>query len=250
MQTDHELTLVIPAFEEERRLPQTLAVLADQLTRWGIDYRVLVVDDGSGDQTAAIPSRFGPRFATIRHPYRSGKGAAIRRGVLASTGRFVGFTDADLPYDPDVLRVAYEALRAGAADAVFGVRDPSASISRVRRRVSRRIATQLFRLLADRALRLSAPDPQCALKVFSRRAAADIFARTRVDGFACDSEMSMLARELDLRVRTVPVTWLNDDSSTVSLWRHALPMAVDVLRMRSRHAAGRTPGHREQPAAT
>src|SRR5579859_3929591 len=84
--SDHELTVVVPAFNEESRLPATLDGLAAYLDRWGIDYRVLVVDDGSRDGTANLTRRWGPRFSTISQMNR-GKGAAVRNGVLNATGR-------------------------------------------------------------------------------------------------------------------------------------------------------------------
>src|SRR5260221_4809059 len=97
---DHELTIVVPAFNEESRLPATLDGLATYLDRWGIDYRVLVVDDGSDDATAQMTRGRGTRFSTVSQK-NSGKGAAVRNGVLRATGQVVAFTDADLPYDLD-----------------------------------------------------------------------------------------------------------------------------------------------------
>jgi len=233
---DHEFTLVIPAFNEQSRLPQTLATLALRLDLWQLDYRVLIVDDGSCDDTRLVAARFGPRFATVRLRHRTGKGAAIRHGMLASTGRFVGFTDADLPFDLEAMRTALDIVAAGDADVVFGARDAVGAVCRVRRRFARRVATRLFRTLAGRMLNLAVTDPQCALKVFTRNAARQIFARAQLDGFAFDSEVTVLAHALGLRVRAIPVTWLHDDSSTISLWRDGVPMAIDLLRLRARHA--------------
>ena len=97
---DHDLTLVIPAYNEENRLPRTLRQLGEYLDQWGINYRVVVADDGSRDGTPQVASGFGPRFSTLSLPQNAGKGAAVRAGMLSGAGRVVAFTDADLPYAP------------------------------------------------------------------------------------------------------------------------------------------------------
>lgn len=230
-----DFTLVIPAFDEEAQLPLTLASLAHDLDTWRIDYRVLVVDDGSRDDTRSIADRFGPRFATLSLDRHAGKGAAIRRGILASAGRVVGFTDADLPFDPRALRVAYDMVSAGDDDVVFGARDVAGSECHVRQRVIRRVAAYLFRTFAVHMLNLTVTDPQCGLKVFSRRAAQAIFTRALVDGYAFDSEVTLLVRALDFDLSTVPVTWMNNGSSTVSVCRDTASMIADVIRLRARY---------------
>ena len=113
---DHDLTLVIPAYNEEARLPKTLTDAKTYLDQWGIDYRVVVVDDGSKDRTASLTEGYGPRFSTITQP-NGGKGSAVRKGLMAATGKVVAFTDADLPYDLASLTSAYETVAKGEADA-------------------------------------------------------------------------------------------------------------------------------------
>jgi dolichyl-phosphate beta-glucosyltransferase len=103
---NHDLTLVIPAYNEETRLPRTLRQLREYLDQWGINYRVVVADDGSRDGTASVATEFGPRFSTLSLPQNRGKGAAVRAAMLSASGCVAAFTDADLPY-------ALESLRAG-----------------------------------------------------------------------------------------------------------------------------------------
>lgn len=227
--SDHELTLLIPALNEEQRLPATLAGLAAFLDPWGIDYRVIVMDDGSSDGTAAISDRFGERFSTIRLERQQGKGAAIRRGMLAATGRIVAFTDADLPYEMSPLRTACDWIGRGECEAVFGARDLSESKHEARRKLSRIVASAVFRQVVQRIVSREVTDTQCGLKVFSRRAALEIFSRTAIDGFAFDAEVVLLCRRLQLPQRRVPVTLINEYSSTLSLSRHAGRMLRDVL---------------------
>ena len=235
--TDHELTLVIPAYNEESRLPKTLTDAAVFLDQWGIDYRVVVVDDGSKDNTAKLAEQYGPRFSTIRQP-NGGKGSAVQNGLMAATGRVVAFTDADLPYDLVSLKAAYDIVSRGEADAVFGSRDMDDSANLVERQFLRTLASQVFRgivtLLVSRQIR----DTQCGLKVFSRSAARAIFSRSTIKGFAFDAEAVFLAHCLKLRLQKVPVTLINEYASTISLSRNAIPMLMDVVRVRWRALKG------------
>lgn len=235
--SDHDLTIVVPAFNEEQRLPATLDGLASYLDRWGIDYRVLVVDDGSRDRTATLCASRGPRFATISQPNR-GKGAAVRNGMLRATGRIVAFTDADLPYDLDALKDACQLIGRGGCDVVFGARDLRESTVLAPRRLLRTIAHRAFSAVVQQLISRQVTDTQCGLKVFRREAALEIFTRTTIDGFAFDAEVVFLTHRLKLPFRRVPVSLVNEYASTISLSRHAVPMLLDVLRVRQRSWRG------------
>jgi len=235
--SDHDLTLVIPAYNEESRLPKTLTDAAEYLDRWGIDYRVLVVDDGSRDETARIAGPYGWRFSTLQQP-NGGKGSAVRRGLLASTGRVVAFTDADLPYDLDSLKSAYERVIRGEADAVFGSRDMTESATLVERQWLRTLASGVFRGFVTFLMSRQIRDTQCGLKIFSQQAARRIFSRATINGFAFDAEAVFLAHCLRLRIQKVPVTLINEYASTISLSRNAIPMLLDVLKVRWRALRG------------
>lgn len=235
--SDHELTVIVPAYNEEHRLPATLDGLAGYLDRWGIDYRVLVVDDGSRDRTARLTEGRSFRFSTISQPNR-GKGAAIRNGILHATGRIIAFTDADLPYDLDGVKTAHLLIRAGECDVVFGARDLRESAVHASRRIARTLATLVFRGLMRHLVSREINDTQCGLKAFSRRAALELFTRTTLDGFAFDAEVVYLTHRLGLAYRRIPVTLINEYASTISLSRHALPMLLDVIGVRRRDWRG------------
>ena len=236
-EADHDLTIIVPAFNEEQRLPATLDGLASYLDLWGIDYRVLVVDDGSRDATARLTAGRGARFSTISQENR-GKGAAVRNGMLRATGRVIAFTDADLPYDLDGVRVAYEAIKSQASEVVFGARDLRESAVLAPRKFLRTLATWVFRSVVRQLVSRQVTDTQCGLKVFSRRAAIEIFSRTTIEGFAFDAEVVFLTHRLALPFRRIPVTLINEYASTISLTRHALPMLLDVIGLRWRALRG------------
>jgi dolichyl-phosphate beta-glucosyltransferase len=233
--------VIIPALNEEQRLPWTLAELDTFLKRWEIRSRVLVVDDGSSDGTAQLTNRFGPQFSTIRLPQQRGKGNAVRTAMLRATGRVVAFTDADLPFDLSALREGFEWIRSGHCQVVFGARDVRESVNLAPRRLARRLATFAFREVVSRLVSREVTDTQCGLKLFSRRAALEIFSRTTIDGFAFDAEVVLLTHLLDISFRRVPVTLVNEYGSTISLRRHALPMLIEVLRAWVRARLGKYP---------
>ncbi|HEX4129354.1 MAG TPA: glycosyltransferase [Pirellulales bacterium] len=233
--TDHELTVLIPAFNEEDRLEPTLAALGAFLDGTPIDYRVMVVDDGSRDRTASLTDRLGHRFSTHRLHVNCGKGAAIRAGMLHATGEVVAFTDADLPYDLRGLIDGYQRIRRGRCAVAFGARDMAGAGVQAPRRLARRAATVVFSRLVSLLISRQVPDTQCGLKLFTRRAAVEIFSRTTINGFAFDAEVVYLTRRLGLPFERIPATLVNEYSSTLSLSRHALPMLLDVLRVRMRH---------------
>lgn len=235
--TDHDLTVIVPAYNEQERLPATLRGLRDYLDVWGIDYRVMVVDNASTDGTCEIAAGFGSRFSTRGQPV-PGKGAAIRLGMLHGTGRVLAFTDADLPYDLHSLRAGYESIVTGQAEVVFGARDLVGSRMEARRRLLRTIGTGVFREMVRLLVSRQVTDTQCGLKLFRREAAWDIFSRTTIDGFAFDTEVVYLTARMGFPFLRIPVTLINEYSSTLSLSRHAIPMVMDVFRLRMRSLRG------------
>lgn len=236
---DHDLTVIIPAYNEEKRLPWTLTQLLSFLNDWGVDYRVLVADDGSTDSTASLTHKLGRRCSTLRVSPQGGKGRAVRMAMLRATGRVLAFTDADLPFQLSAMRQGYEWIRGGQCDVVFGARDIEGAENRARRRLARRLATFAFRQIVGCIVSREVTDTQCGMKLFARPAALDIFGRTTIDGFAFDAEVVMLTHRLDLSFRRVPVTLVNEFASTLSLRRNALPMLLDVLRVWLRDRAGK-----------
>jgi dolichyl-phosphate beta-glucosyltransferase len=228
---DHDLTLVIPAFNEERRLAATLEAVEAEFRRSTIDYRVLVVDDGSSDNTASLATGVGRRFSALRLHRNQGKGAAVRAGMMAASGAVAAFTDADLPFDLSSLFQAYSWIQDGGCDAVFGARDLQQSTTAASRRFSRRLASAAFRRLMAMMVSQELVDTQCGLKVFSRAVAKEIFSRATIDGFAFDVEVVRLAICLGVTVKRIPVRLVNEQSSTLSLTRHAIPMLADAMRV-------------------
>lgn len=227
-----ELTVVVPAYNEAERLPATLDQLGQFLDQWGIDYRVLVVDDGSKDGTPKITNRYGTRFSTVSLPHNRGKGAAVREGMRRAKGRVVCFMDADLPYALDCLRQGYETIVAGRAEVVFGARDVAGAACRVRRRWLRSSASLVFRGIVKCLISRRVSDTQAGFKMFSSEACRQIFSLATIDSFAFDTEVVYLTHQLRLSYQRQGVVLINERASSLSLMRHTLPMIRDVFRVR------------------
>jgi dolichyl-phosphate beta-glucosyltransferase len=234
---DHDFSLVIPAYNEEGRLPWTLAELNRFLDASGIDYRVLVADDGSTDRTPTLAENVGPRFSTVSLPKNRGKGAAVRNAMLRATGKVLAFTDADLPFELESLHQAYDLVRTGRCEVVFGARDLAQSTHRAKRKLTRTLATWLFREVVKRLISREVTDTQCGLKAFSQRAAHAIFSRLTLDGFSFDAEVVFLTQRLGLAFQRIPVNLVREYGSTLSLRRHTMPMLGDIVGLwwRNRH---------------
>jgi glycosyltransferase involved in cell wall biosynthesis len=226
------LSLVLPAYNEAERMPLALDAYLAALPDGA---ELLVVDDGSTDATsriAAAAAEGDPRVRVLRHERNSGKGYAVRTGMLAARGELLVFTDADGSYGPsEVTRVA-EALEK--APVVIGARRAELAAGPL----VRRQASRWFNRAQRRVLGLPFEDTQCGLKGFSREAAAEVFGRARVDGFAFDAEALFLAGRLGLEVVEVPVVAQERDGSKVRLAVDAVRMLNDMRRIRRAAAAG------------
>ena len=214
-----ELSLVIPAYNEEKRLPVSLARIADWLGSRtpAISAEVLVVDDGSSDRTAAVAEKtaggLGLAFRVIRLPENRGKGAAVRAGALEAKGAHVLVTDADLSTPIEEV----DKLLAAGAPVAIGSRGVDATLVKQRQSLFRVASGRLFNLLV-RVLAVSGiRDTQCGFKLFRADAAREVFSRAVVDRFAFDVEALLLARRLGFAIKEVPVLWFNSPDTRVGL---------------------------------
>ncbi len=230
------LSVVVPAYRAADLVSDAVRRIRDATERIG-DVEIIVVDDGSSDQTAEMALAAGADQA-ITHEANRGKGAAVRTGMLAANGAKRVFTDVDLAYDPAQIAQLVEALDAG-ADVVIGNRTHPRSSDPQARFASRAVGSRLFNAVTRRALVPDVPDTQCGLKGFTGSAAEELFGRSRLDGFAFDVEILWLAQASDMRVADVPVSLERAAASTVSTLRDATLMLRDVLRVRRWVAKGR-----------
>lgn len=225
-------TVVVPAHHEGEHIGTTVGRIHDELTDVAADggLEVVVVDDGSGDATTDAALAAGAE-QVITLPTNRGKGAAVRAGVLASRGRVVAFTDADLAYDPPHLRAVLEAVESGWDVVIGNRRHPESQVERASG--LRSLGSRVVNLLSAAVLLAAPLDTQCGLKGFRGYLARSIFARTRTDGFAFDIEVLHLVEREERSLLEIPVQ-LDETggSSTVSIGSDVARLVVDLARIR------------------
>lgn len=226
------LSVVIPAFNEEKRLPRTLASILAFLRGRGESFEVVVVDDGSTDATAKVARQAGPEVRVLQNPGNRGKGYSVRNGMLNASGAWRLMSDADLSTPIEELDRLKEALTRGGEVAIASRAVVGANLEK-RQSSAREFSGRFFNLLV-RILHLPGiKDTQCGFKLFSKAAAEAAFQDARLDGFAFDVEALVRARRAGFQILEVPVTWRNDEQSRVSLGR-GLAAFVDLFRLKFR----------------
>ena len=238
------LSIVIPAYNEERRLPSTLDRILTYLQEsWGHgqDAEVVVVDDGSRDQTATIVEQYSARhdpIRLIRNPGNRGKGYAVRSGMLNAKGEWVLFSDADLSTPIEELDKLLAEAKARQADVVIGSRAVSPQLIETHQPAWREYSGRAFNLFMRITTGLPFLDTQCGFKLYRTAAARRIFPRQRLDGFSFDVEDLMIAKYMGFNVIELGVRWSNVEGSKVSTI-HGLRSFADVIRIRWNAARGR-----------
>lgn len=223
----NKTSIIIPAFNEESIIGSTIADVVEHFR----PFEIIVVSDGSTDRTDEIV-RNNSSARLIRLPQNSGKGAAVRRGVMEAGGEIIAFIDADMPYRPENLQQAIDLVCNGAADIAVGARDlPESQTDRsypARRRLAGRTLSLLIRLFLIRDI----TDTQCGLKAFRADAAKSLFAASRLNGFGFDFEVLYLATAWGMRIARVPVALSHRHASRVRLIRDSALMLRDLIRVR------------------
>ena len=226
------LSVVVPAYHEEGRIGPTIERMRRELAtvhdNGGVE--IVVVDDGSGDDTAEQARAAGADVVLVQ-PKNRGKGAAVRAGMLETSGRTVVFTDADLAYAPTQIITLLTQIESG-WDVVVGNRRHVATSTLVRARRIREIGGRLINLATHALLLGQYRDTQCGLKAFRSDVARLIFSASRIDGFAFDVEIFHLIERHRLSLAEVPVRVENSERSTVKIVRDGLRLIVDIVRVR------------------
>jgi dolichyl-phosphate beta-glucosyltransferase len=230
------LSVIIPAFNEEKRLATTLATMLHFLRSRGESFEVVVVDDGSTDRTAEVAHQAGPEVRVLQNPGNRGKGYSVRNGMLNAQGQWRLMSDADLSTPIEELSSLQAALADGGQIAIASRAVSGARLEK-RQSMARESSGRFFNLIVRWLHLPGIRDTQCGFKLFSAAAAEAAFRHSKLDGFAFDVEALVLARRAGFRIREVAVTWRNDEQSRVSFGR-GLAAFVDLFRLRLRGRAG------------
>jgi len=244
MTIEADLSLCIPTYDEAQRLPVALERLRALARTSGLTLDVIVADDGSRDETPDVARRWAAehngtamtvRVIEIAH---RGKGAAVRAGLRVARAPIVGYSDADLSAGPEAVEALYREVKDG-TDVAIASRALAESVLEVHQPRLREFGGRCFNALLRRATGIAFRDTQCGLKLFRAEAAGEIFRHQRVDGFAFDAELVVLAVRLGFNVREVPIRWSHDSASKVSMMRDSLAMSRDILRIVRRLRQGK-----------
>mgnify|MGYP005842856589 CR=1 FL=1 len=222
------LSIVIPAYNEERRLGPTLARIRQYLASQSYAAEVIVVDNASHDRTGDVARAAG--VEVILEP-RRGKGAAVRTGMLAARGEYVLFSDADLSTPIEEVEKLLAALEAGhdIAIASRALRESNLAVRQPwYRELVGRVGNLLVRLVAVRGI----ADTQCGFKLFPRELARRLFGAQRLTGIAFDMEVLFLVQRLGLSIAEVPVTWVDSPDTRIHRVRDSLDALKDLARIR------------------
>jgi dolichyl-phosphate beta-glucosyltransferase len=236
------LSLIIPAFNEEKRLPETLDVVLAYLDGRAFDFvEVVVVNDGSRDRTADIVRERAANDGRVRlleNPGNRGKGYAVRHGMSEARGEWVLFSDADLSAPIEELEKLEAALERQGGDGAIGSRALDRSLVGKHQSVFREFSGRVFNLAMRLVTGLPYKDTQCGFKLFRKDVAKAVSQRQLGDGFGFDVEILFITRRLGYRVLEVPVRWFNVEGTKVSMWKGVAAFG-DPLRVRWNALRGR-----------
>ena len=224
------ISIIIPAYNEEKRLPSTLSTVQAYLkaTSWEFA-EVVVVDDGSRDGTVEVARKAGARV--LQNRGNRGKGYSVRHGMLEAKGEWALFSDADLSSPIEELEKLWSAVERERAQAAIGSRDLDRSLIGVRQPLFRELGGRVFNLVIRMITGLPFHDTQCGFKLFESAAAQEIFKRQRVERFGFDVEVLFIAQGLGYRTLEVPVRW-NDVAGTKVKMSGAILAFLDPLKVR------------------
>ncbi len=237
-----DLSIIIPSYNEELRLPATLERIAAYLSSYGHEAEILVVDDGSKDGTAAVAESLRNKIPTLRvvsNGVNRGKGYSVRRGMQEARGLIALFTDADLSAPIEEASKLIDALET--YDVAIGSRAMDRSLISVHESAFREFAGIIFNKIVRIVLWLPFVDTQCGFKAFRRERCGIIFEQQTIERFGFDPELLYLARHHGLRAVEIPVRWGHSPATKVSMLHDSIQMFIDIFTIRWNSLRGRYP---------
>jgi len=229
-----KLSVIIPAYNEEKRLPKTLVEIDKYLKQQDYDYEILVVNDGSKDNTAKLVEELKPQIANLKlinNKVNHGKGYVVRQGMLTALGEYRLFTDADNSTSIDQIEKMWPWFEKG-YDVVIGSRDVKGAVLDPPQPFIRRFIGQIFKLIRKIICDVwGLQDTQCGFKCFRGEVAEEVFSRTKIDQFSFDVETLLIAKILGYKIKEIPVLWRNDPKTKVTL-KSAIKMLPDLIKIR------------------
>ncbi|MGB2629643.1 MAG: dolichyl-phosphate beta-glucosyltransferase [Candidatus Omnitrophota bacterium] len=232
------LSVIIPAYNEEKRLKNTLEGVSGYLSTQKYDFEIIIVDDGSDDRTFKIAEDFTKnnpsKITVLRNEKNRGKGYSVKKGVLASKGEFVLFSDADLSTPIKEIDKLLGFIDKG-YDIVIGSRSTAGSDVRIRQPLYRQMMGKTFNLFVKALLFKDFNDTQCGFKLFRGDVARTIARELEIDGFCFDVEVLYIAKKKGYKIEEVGVAWVNSPQSKVQIVNSSIGMFFDLFKIRALH---------------
>jgi len=235
-------SFVVPAYNEAERIGPSLERMLAYIgeSKWSAE--IIVVNDGSRDNTSAIVADFARRNPLIRlieNPENRGKGYTVRNGMMNASGQVLLFTDADLSSPIEEATKLFAFIESGKADVAIGSRYLQSELQTRKQPLYRRMLGRSFNAALHIILGLSYADTQCGFKAFSRKAVTEIFPHMKIERWGFDPEILFLARKYGLRVAEVPVSWAHDHRSKINPVRDGIRMLGELIRIRMNSVGGK-----------
>ncbi len=234
-------SFILPAYDESERLATSLPKVLEYISQRRLAAEVIVVNDGSRDDTAGVVRKFAqdnPSVRLLENPGNRGKGYSVRNGMLHAQGDILLFTDTDLSSPIREADKLFAAIQEG-ADVAIGSRWLDRELQTERQPLLRQLYGRLFNLGLRIVLGLGYRDTQCGFKAFTRPAAEIIFSRQHIERWGFDPEILFLARKFKLRTVEVPVEWAHDHRSKIHPLRDGMRMGNEVLQVRLNEIQGK-----------
>jgi glycosyltransferase involved in cell wall biosynthesis len=234
-------SIVIPAYNESERIGSTLERVRNYVSQQNWDAEIIVVNDGSRDQTRAIAEAHAaqdPRLRIVDNPGNHGKGYSVRHGMLEARGAMRIFSDADMSSPIEEADKLFDALAAG-ADIAIGSRWLNSELQTRRQSWQRQLMGRAFNLVPRVVLGLNYKDTQCGFKAFTRHASDVVFGQQLIDGWGFDPELLFIARKSGLKIAEVAVTWAHSDGTRISPLRDGTRMVMEMFKIRWNGMAGK-----------
>jgi len=234
-------SIIIPAYNESGRIGATLDKVLTYAAERGWDAEVIVVNDGSGDNTVAIVRRYEekhPKLRLLENPGNRGKGYSVRNGMVHARGEVLLFSDADLSSPIEEAPKLFGAIAEG-ADIAIGSRWLQSNLQTQKQPLYRQLFGRIFNLLLRMILGLKFKDTQCGFKAFTRRAVQSIFPLQKIERWGFDPELLFLAKNLGFKVVEVPVAWAHSEGTRISPLRDGIRMVGEMLKIRWNALSGK-----------
>ena len=228
-----ELTVIVPAYNEEKKIEKCVNEIVNFCTSQNFDYEIIITEDGSTDNTVDIITRLkatNTRIKVLTSRKRVGKGKAVKSGMLHATKNYVGFMDTDLSAPPKEFLRCINYIKD--YDLVVGSRILRDDLGHIQRPISRTFFSYLYSFLFRILFNIPIRDTQCGFKLFNKKIIPKILSNSKISGFAFDTEMIVSAYKQNLKVKEVAIEWSHDNASKINILKQIYYMGRDIIKIR------------------